>query len=133
MARSHHRIASAAVVAVLVFAAGLVFAPSVGAVWPGGNGKIVFQKSDFAIPSSQIYSMNSQGQQQTNLSAAGGGAGDLDLQPSVSPNGKRIAFTRFDPATGSAQIWVMRIDGSQQTDISNDVVAAMDAKYKLGK
>src|SRR5205807_3436114 len=57
---------------------------------------------------------------QTNLSAAGGGAGDLDLQPSVSPNGKRIAFTRFDPATGSAQIWVMRIDGSQQTDISND-------------
>jgi Tol biopolymer transport system component len=108
---------------------GLVFAQSAEAVWPGDNGKIVFYRA-ITLPSgqisAQIYSMSSQGGEQTNLSAAGGGADQLDIQPSVSPNGKRIAFTRVDPTTLAGQIWTMKMDGSDQTDVSNDLASASE-------
>jgi Tol biopolymer transport system component len=108
---------------------GLVFAQSAEAAWPGGNGKIVFYKA-VTLPSgqisAQIYSMSSRGGKQTNLSAAGGGAAQLDIQPSVSPNGKRIAFTRADPTTLAGQIWTMKMDGSDQTDVSNDLASASE-------
>lgn len=57
-----------------------------------------------SAPTAQIYSMGSKGQDQTNLSAAGGGASQVDIQPSVSPDGKRIAFTRVDLATFSGGV-----------------------------
>jgi Tol biopolymer transport system component len=109
---------------------GLVFAQSAQAAWPGGNGKIVFYRASTSPSgqiSAQIYSMSSQGQEQTNLSAAGGGAAQLDIQPSVSPDGKRIAFTRADPATLAGQIWTMKMDGSDQTDVSNDLASASES------
>jgi Tol biopolymer transport system component len=115
----------------IAFGAGLVFAQPAAAVWPGENGKIVFYKAliapNGAPISVQIYSMTSQGQQLTDLSAAGGGANQLDIQPSVSPNGKRIAFVRVDPVTVVPQIWTMKIDGSDQTDISNDAAVASES------
>jgi len=107
-----------------------MFAAPVEAVWPGANGKIVFVKVDFSnpgVPAAQIYSMNRNGGNQRNLSAAGGGGDQVDIQPSVSPDGKRIAFARLDQATFSAQLWTMRIDGSQQTDISNDAALASES------
>jgi Tol biopolymer transport system component len=129
MARS--RIATrAAAVLTAVCAIAIVSAAPVEAVWPGANGKIVFFKVDFsnpAGPAAQIYSMNSNGRNQRNLSAAGGGGDQVDIQPSVSPDGKRIAFARLDPQTFSAQLWTMRIDGSQQTDISNDAALASES------
>jgi Tol biopolymer transport system component len=109
---------------------GLVFAQSAAAAWPGDNGKIVFYRATTSPSgqiSAQIYSMTSQGQEQTNLSAAGGGAAQLDIQPSVSPNGKRIAFTRVDPGTLAGQIWTMKMDGSDQTDVSNDLASASES------
>jgi Tol biopolymer transport system component len=115
-------VVGAAIVA-CAFAVGMGLAPPAGAVWPGVNGKIVFFKFSFAQFSGQIFSMNSNGTGQKNLSAAGGGAAQLDIQPSVSPNGRFIAFVRLDPSTGSAQLWVMNSDGSGQTDISNDAAA----------
>jgi Tol biopolymer transport system component len=124
------RVGSAATaVLTIVGAAGIVFAGTAEAAWPGGNGKIVFYKfgGSQTAPIAQIYSMNSHGQDQTNLSAAGGGGSQLDIQPNVSPNGKRIAFTRLDPASFSAQIWVMKIDGSHQVDISNDGALASES------
>jgi Tol biopolymer transport system component len=115
----------------IAFGAGVVFAQPAAAVWPGENGKIVFYKAliapNGAPISVQIYSMTSQGQQLTDLSAAGGGANRLDTQPSVSPNGKRIAFSRVDPVTVVPQIWTMKIDGSDQTDISNDAAVASES------
>ena len=115
----------------IAFGAGLVFAQPAAAVWPGENGEIVFYKAliapNGAPISVQIYSMTSQGRQLTDLSAAGGGADRLDIQPSVSPNGKRIAFTRVDPNTLAGQIWTMKIDGSQQTNISNDAAVASES------
>lgn len=101
---------------------GIVFAQTAQAAWPGGNGKIVFYKVDFATGAAQIYSMNSRGQDQTNLSAAGG-ASQFDIQPSVSPDGRRIAFARaevLNPTTMTGQLWTMNIDGSHQANISNN-------------
>jgi Tol biopolymer transport system component len=125
------RAAATSIFLAVACAVGIVFAQTADAAWPGGNGKIVFYKFSFS-PSTgqmtaQIYSMNSQGHRQTNLSAVGGGPGQLDVQPSVSPDGKRIAFTRFDPTSFSGQIWVMNIDGSHQTDISNDGALASES------
>jgi TolB protein len=101
-------------------AVGMGAAAPAGAVWPGVNGKIVFFKFSFAQFTGQIFSMNRNGTGQTNVSAAGGGASQFDIQPSVSPSGRLIAFVRLDATTGSAQLWVMKSDGSGQTDISND-------------
>ena len=124
------RVARAATAVLTVACAiGIVFVAPVEAAWPGANGKIVFFKEGGSptAPTAQIYSMRRNGRGQTNLSAAGGGASSLDIQPSVSPDGRRIAFTRVDLATFSAQIWVMKIDGSQQTDISNDALLANES------
>src|SRR2546421_1834604 len=100
----------------------LVGASTAQAVWPGGNGKIVFWKFSGSMqsPQAQIYSMDSTGANQVNLSAAGGGANQLDVQPTVSRNGKLIAFARVELATGTSQIWTMKMDGSDQTNVTND-------------
>ncbi len=127
MALSRRTAVPAAALLAVACAFGIVFAQTAEAAWPGSNGKIVFYKINFSTFAAQIYSMNSRGQGQTNLSAAGGGAGQVDVQPSVSPNGKRIAFTRFDPASGSAQIWTMKIDGSHQTNVSRDAALASES------
>jgi Tol biopolymer transport system component len=124
------RVARAATAVLTVACAvGIVFATPVEAAWPGANAKIVFVKIDPSnpAPAAQIYSINSNGQRQTNLSAAGGGGNQVDIQPNVSPDGKRIAFARLDLATFSAQIWVMKIDGSHQTNISNDAALASES------
>ena len=119
----------AATVAILTLAVGMGMASTAGAVWPGVNGKIVFFKFGVTPTSliGQIFSMNRNGIGQKNLSAAGGGAGQVDIQPSVSPNGRFIAFARLDPSTGSAQLWVMRSNGTGQTDISNDASLASES------
>jgi Tol biopolymer transport system component len=120
---------AAAAVLTFVWVLAIVFATPVAAAWPGANGKIVFFKVDPSnpAPAAQIYSMKSDGSGQTNLSAAGGGADQVDIQPSVSPDGRRIAFARLDLATFSAQIWVMKIDGSHQTNISRDAALASES------
>ena len=129
MALSRRMGAAAATALAVASVFGLVFAQTAEAAWPGGNGRIVFVKADPSNFSSQIYSMNSRGQGQMNLSAAGG-TSPLDIQPSVSPDGKRIAFTRAEflgPTTLSGQIWVMNIDGSHQTDLSNNAALASES------
>lgn len=108
---------------------GIVFAETAQAAWPGGNGKIVFYKVDFLTGAAHIYSMNSQGQNQTDLSAVGS-ASQFDIQPSVSPNGKRIAFARaeaLNATTMTGQLWTMNIDGTHQTNISNNGAVASES------
>jgi Tol biopolymer transport system component len=109
------------------FVGGVLLGPGVQAERPKDHGRIVFYKADLTIPTAQIYSMNVQGEDQTNLSAAGGGATQVDIQPSLSPDGTQIAFVRLDLATFSAQIWTMRINGTDQTDISNDALVASES------
>jgi Tol biopolymer transport system component len=117
--------------AILTAACGvcLIFAQNAHAVWPGDNGKIVFWRfaGSISAPQAQIYSIDSDGLHPVNLSAAGGGANQLDIQPSVSPNGKRITFTRVDLASFTSQIWTMKLDGSDQTNVSNDITVASES------
>jgi len=109
------------------FVGAAVLAPAVQAERPKDHGRIVFYRADLTIPTAQIYSMNTQGENQTNLSAAGGGATQVDIQPSLSPDGRQVAFVRLDLTTFSAQIWTMRINGTHQTDISNDAQVASES------
>jgi TolB protein len=62
----------------------------------------------------EIYVMNSDGSDQTNVS--NDPASDAD--PSLSPDGSKIAFTSF--RDGNYEIYVMNSDGSDQTNVSND-------------
>jgi Tol biopolymer transport system component len=108
---------------------GIVFAQAAQAAWPGSNGRIVFYKVDFSTGAAQIYSMNSQGQHQKNLTAVES-TSQFDFQPSVSPNGKRIVFTRaqaLNPTTMTGQLWTMNMDGTDQTDISNNGALASES------
>src|SRR5690242_20573540 len=111
---------SIALAAVLSMAIALAATPA-GAVWSGTDGKLVFFKTDFASeqPIAQIYSMNRPGNGEKNLTAKGGSDEEVDIQPSVAPDGKHIAFASLDFATGSAQIWTMTFEGLRRTNISN--------------
>ena len=100
-----------------------------GAVWAGTDGKLVFYKFDVTSPQpiAQVFSMNRPGNGQKNLSAKSGAAGEVDIQPSVSPDGKSIAFAHLDLDTGSAQVWTMSFEGHQRIDISNDAADASES------
>jgi Tol biopolymer transport system component len=105
--------------AVGLFAWMLAAAKPSHAGFPGGNGKIAFTffTGNFS-GSGQIDSVNPDGSAPTNLSAAGGGGSDNDVQPAWSADGTKIAFDR-QTAT-NPQIWVMNADGTGQANISNN-------------
>lgn len=86
------------------------------------NGKIAF------ISDNNIYAMNPDGSNVTNLSALSGLSGLIDGNPAWSPDGTRLAFTRRRQTDTTAAIWVMNADGSNQHQVSqnpsNDLMPA---------
>jgi hypothetical protein len=76
---------------------------------PGGNGRIAFVKNN-----SEIYAMDADGANQTNLSNANG----QDYTPAWSPDGTKIAFAAN--RTGNFEIYVMNANGSGQTRLTNN-------------
>jgi dipeptidyl aminopeptidase/acylaminoacyl peptidase len=80
------------------------------APFPVQNGKIAFQS--FRDGNSEIYTMNADGSNQTNIS----NNSVHDEDPDWSPDGTKIIFWRDDPR----DIYVMNADGSGQTNISNN-------------
>lgn len=84
------------------------------AAFPGANGKIAFHSDRSG--NSDIFTMNADGSNQTNVSNNAGG----DFFPDWSPEGTKIAFT--SDRSGTYQIYSMNADGGgvmQLTDYAS--------------
>lgn len=86
--------------------------PPAHAVFPGTNGKIVYSRSDGDF---EIFSINPDGTNTTRLT----NNSVADTEPTVSPNGNKIAFTR-DSSEIDAEIYTMQMNGSNLTRITNN-------------
>src|SRR6188472_3935531 len=73
------------------------------AAFPGRNGAIAFEEGD---TSADILTIRANGSHERNLTK-NHGADDVD--PSFSPNGKKIAFGSIQDSA-FYQIWVMKAD-----------------------
>ncbi len=100
----------AVVAAMLLLAGILALTGTAQGAYPGANGKIAFES--FRDGNFEIYSMNPDGTDQTNLT------NDTreDTDPVWSPDGTRIAFVKG--SEGHRNIWVMNADGSGQTNLT---------------
>lgn len=91
---------------VLAFLAALLTVPIASATYPGGDGKIVFVRSN------QIYTVNTNGTGLRQLTT-----GAKNYRPKWSPNGQRIAYVH-ETATGSKDIWVMSGTGTNRVQVT---------------
>ena len=89
--------------AVLCFVAALAPAQLAGAALPGANGRVFFTS-----PFCGVASVNADGTGFTCVSAAG-------RDPTVAPDGRRIAFTR------SNQVSVINADGSGRRQVTGPI------------
>jgi Tol biopolymer transport system component len=64
----------------------------------------------------EIYVMNSDGSDQTRLTASTA----VDVQPAWSPGGKRIVWARSKSENDDYELWVMNADGSCQTRLTDN-------------
>src|SRR5215216_4192378 len=80
--------------------------PARAGAFPGTNGKIAFD-TDRDGGNSEIYAMNPDGNQQTNLSRS-----VADISASYSANGKKIAFSSV--RDGNSEIYSMNANGTLQ-------------------
>jgi TolB protein len=90
-------------------------APAAQAAFPGGNGKIAFEKIDGVGPYGDIYLMGADGSSAAQLTNAS------DIEATWSPDGSKLAFSR----TGScsdfchAGLWTIKADGSGLTRVTD--------------
>ena len=82
------------------------------AAYPGTNGKIAF--ISYRDGNSEIYAMNPDGSEQTNLTNHPA----YDSAPGWSPDGSKIAFV--SERDGDFEVYVMNADGSGPTNLTND-------------
>ena len=85
------------------------------ATFPGEAGKIAFHRNG------EIYVMNADGSEQTNISNNPA----FDGYPHWSPDGKKIAFMTSRDGI-NYEIYVMNADGTSQTRLTNN--ADLDAE-----
>lgn len=107
--RSLIRLVPAAAIPVVCL---IAFSGSVGATFPGENGRIAFESDREG--NSEIYTMNPDGSDQTNISQNPAS----DNAPATSPDGKKIAFT--SDRDGDSDIYTMNADGSNVRQITDN-------------
>ena len=89
----------------------LNWAPS----WSPDGTKIAFESGiDDVVYNYEIYVMNADGSNQTNLT----NNSSQDKYPTWSPDGSKIAF--YSMRDGNDEIYVMNADGSNQTRLTNN-------------
>ena len=91
------------------------------ATFPGENGKLAFVRY---IGNQEVYVMNADGSEQTNISHNPLPEGF----PNWSPDGTKIAFTRT-VSPGNDEIYVMNADGSEQTRLTNNLAVDDSANF----
>jgi Tol biopolymer transport system component len=84
--------------------------------FPGGNGKIVFLRSEGPAFNAEIYTMNADGTEQTNVT----NNPDADEFPAWSPDGTKISFNRCSPIGVDCDVYTMNADGSGVTRLTNN-------------
>jgi Tol biopolymer transport system component len=84
-------------------------------------GKIAYQgDGKVGDVSPQLYSMNADGSNQTQLTFAFGDThGQSSFSPSWSPDGTKLAFV-FSSLGSSGEIYSMNADGTGKTNLTND-------------
>jgi Tol biopolymer transport system component len=81
------------------------------------GGRIAFDAQVTGDPNDEVFVMNSDGSDLTQLTA---GAGNNDW-PAWSPDGRKLAF--ISDRTGIEQVYTMRADGTRQTELTFQPVA----------
>lgn len=102
--RAASRFGGALVAATLSLATVLAPAPSGGAVVPGINGPIAFQRCT-GVATCQIYRMNANRTGLARPTSTG-----LNQDPAWSPDGTRIAFA--SNRSGAIELWIMSATGT---------------------
>jgi dipeptidyl aminopeptidase/acylaminoacyl peptidase len=114
------RSARSAKLLIAIATVSLAVVPAAHAAFPGANGKIAFGTDRDG--NEEIYSMNSGGGAQTNLT----NSPESDRSPAWSADGTAIAFSRDLTGSPRQQIYRMNDDGTGQTRVSTIDVWAHD-------
>jgi hypothetical protein len=109
-------IAAAVVVVCVMLALDLLVGarPAGAAFFPGKNGKIAFVDFRFWDLDAEVYVMDPNGRNQTNLTNNSA----YDRNPCYSPDGKQIVFQSL--RDGNSEIYTMPSSGGQQTNRTNN-------------
>ena len=110
------------VVFAAIAVAALVAPAGAFGAFTGANGKIGYVIDPAGPGSTQITTIDPDGQNRLELTSGA----DQHYDPSFSADGERIVFASAPPATTPGQIWVMNHDGSDQTQLTAGTPNALD-------
>jgi TolB protein len=103
----------------LLTAAMFALALPASATFPGKNGRIAFVGGNIGPSGGDIFTMNPDGSEVTQLTtfAANGGAACCGFW---SPDGRQLVFAAQPAGAPTYQLWIMNADGSNQRQLLND-------------